>query len=193
MKINSSRLDVLAVRRSQYPDEGKAEFLLVGRSNVGKSSFINSLTLRKELAHISSKPGKTKTLNFYMVNDDFYIVDAPGYGYASVNREMQKKFGLMIEEYLATRKELSRVFLLIDFRHKPTANDILMYDFLKYHKIPTTIIFNKSDKVSSSKKDKNLKLAKSSLVFAEGDNYILYSSNTKEGREEVIKQIEQYL
>lgn len=103
MKITSTKLEVLAVRRSQYPDESKNEFLLVGRSNVGKSSFINSLCNDKNLAHISSKPGKTKTLNFFLINNSFYLVDAPGYGYANVNKDMQKKFGLMIEEYLSTR------------------------------------------------------------------------------------------
>lgn len=193
MKITSTKLEVLAVRRSQYPDEERSEFLLVGRSNVGKSSFINSICNDKNLAHISSKPGKTKTLNFFLINNSFYLVDAPGYGYANVNKDMQKKFGLMIEEYLSTRKELKRVFLLIDFRHAPTENDKLMYDFLKYYKIPTTIIFTKYDKVSTSRKNKALKRSLSELAFAEHDNYVLYSSVTKEGISDVLKVIEDNL
>ena len=110
----------MAVRISQYPNDQKSEFLLVGRSNVGKSSFINSVIARKNLAHTSATPGKTQTLNFYLVNNEFYLVDVPGYGYASVSQDTQKKFGMMIEEYLINRKNLKRVFLLVDFRHKPT-------------------------------------------------------------------------
>ena len=154
MKITSSDLEVIAVRRSQYPEGDKPEFLLIGRSNVGKSSFINTIAGRKNLARISSVPGKTQTLNFYIINDEFFFVDAPGYGYASVNKEKQKKFGMMIEEYLQKRKQLRRVFLLLDFRHKPTEDDLLMYKFLKYYSIPVTIIATKVDKVGSSKKDK---------------------------------------
>ena len=133
MKISSAKLDIIAVRRSQYPQGNKPEFLLVGRSNVGKSSFINTLLNQKNLARISSRPGKTQTLNFYLVNDNFYLIDVPGYGYASVNQEQQKKMGLMIEEYLEKREEMKRVFMLVDFRMKPTENDVLMYQFLKYY------------------------------------------------------------
>ena len=133
MKINSVELDVMAVRQSQYPDDGLPEFLMVGRSNVGKSSFVNALVNRKNIARTSSRPGKTQTLNFYLVNDSLYLVDVPGYGYAAVNKDQQKKFGLMIEEYIKSRHELRRVFLLIDFRHKPTEDDLLMYNYLKYY------------------------------------------------------------
>ena len=113
---------------SQYPDDHKPEFLLVGRSNVGKSSFINTVLNRKNIARTSATPGKTQTLNFYIVNDKFYLVDVPGYGYAAVDRDTQKKFGMMIEEYIKNRHELKRVFLLVDFRHKPTEDDLLMYN-----------------------------------------------------------------
>ena len=129
MKINSVELSISAVRQSQYPTDNKPEFLLVGRSNVGKSSFINSIIERRNYARTSSKPGKTQTLNFYNVNNDFYLVDVPGYGYASVSKERQQKFGMMIEEYLTNRENLKEVFLLIDFRHKPTNDDLLMYNF----------------------------------------------------------------
>ena len=190
MKISSVNLDVVAVRRSQYPDDCLPEFLLIGRSNVGKSSFINTLINRKNLARISSVPGKTQTLNFFCVNDDFYLVDAPGYGYAAVNKQQQKKFGMMIEEYLKTRKELRRVFMLVDFRHKPSEDDKLMYSFLKYYNIPTTIVATKVDKVSSSKKDKNLKQLRDTLDIVVGDNIILFSSISKMGRDEVLKLID---
>ena len=148
MKILSVDLKNTAVRISQYPTDEKDEFLLVGRSNVGKSSFINSLICRKNFARTSAKPGKTQTLNFYLVNDNFYLVDVPGYGYASVNKETQKKFGLMIEEYLINRKNLKRVFMLVDYRHKPTEDDILMYNFLKYYNNNVTIVATKYDKVN---------------------------------------------
>ena len=193
MKITNSRLDTVAVRRSQYPSNGKPEFLLVGRSNVGKSSFINTLLLQKNLARTSARPGKTQTLNFYLVNDNFYLIDVPGYGYASVNHEQQKKMGLMIEEYLEHRTEMKRVFMLVDFRIKPTENDILMYKFLKYYNIPVTIILTKEDKVGSSKRERNLKIIKDTLNLAVGDDVILFSSINKDGREEVLKVIENYL
>ncbi len=190
MRINKAILDVTAVRRSQYPMDSKPEFLLVGRSNVGKSSFINTIVNQKNLARTSSRPGKTQTLNFYLINDNFYIVDVPGYGYASVNHEQQKKMGLMIEEYLEKREEMKRVFMLIDFRIKPTKNDLLMYQFLKYYNIPVTMVMTKVDKVSSSRKEKNLKIIKDSLKLSVGDNYVLFSSVNKTGREEILKIIE---
>ena len=193
MKINNAKLDTIAVRRSQYPEGGKPEFLLVGRSKVGKSSFINAMLNQKGLAKTSSRPGKTQTLNFYLVNDLFYLVDVPGYGYASVNHEKQKKMGLMIEEYLEKRKEMKRVFMLLDMRIKPTENDLLMYKFLKYYHIPVTLVITKADKVSSSKKERNLKIIKDSLDLAVGDNCILFSSVNKTGREEILSLLDNYV
>jgi len=190
MKVVRVAQPITAVRRSQYPDEDLPEFLLVGRSNVGKSSFINTLVGRKNLARISSRPGKTQTLNFYLVNDDFYLVDVPGYGYAAVDQKQQQKFGLMIEEYLAKRQELKRVFLLIDFRHKPMEDDLLMYHYLKYYNIPVTVVLTKADKVSSSKKDRTLKVAKETLDLVMGDDLVLFSSMTKLGRDEILQKIE---
>lgn len=190
MKIVNAFLKVIATRISQYPTDELPEFLLVGRSNVGKSSFINTLLNKRGLARTSSTPGKTQTINFYLANNTFYIVDVPGYGYAQVNREQQKKMGLMIEEYLENRDELKRVFMIVDFRIKPTEDDILMYQFLKYYDIPVTVIVNKADKVGSSKREKNLKLISKTIDLAPGDDMIEFSSLNKKGREEVLSKIE---
>ena len=190
MVIKDSNLEVIATRRSQYPDQGLPEFLLVDRSNVGKSSFINSILSRKNLAYTSSRPGKTQTLNFYSVNNSFYLIDVPGYGYASTDKKTQSKFGMMIEEYLEKREELKRVFLLIDFRMKPTEDDLLMYNFLKYYNLPVTIIATKADKVGGSKKQKNLKMILETLDLVVGDDLIVFSSVTKLGVKEVLKKIE---
>jgi len=190
MIINDVNLDIMATRRSQYPDDLKPEFLLVGRSNVGKSSFINSILGRKNIAYTSSTPGKTQTLNFYKVNNSFYLIDVPGYGYAAVDKKTQAKFGMMIEEYLEKRHQLKRVFLLIDFRHKPMEDDLLMYNFLKYYNLPVTVIATKSDKISGGKKQKNLKLILESLDLVVGDDLIVFSSVTKLGVKEVLDKIE---
>ena len=190
MKIVNAFLKIIATRISQYPTDDLPEFLLVGRSNVGKSSFINTILNKRGLARTSSTPGKTQTLNFYLANNTFYLVDVPGYGYAAVNREQQKKMGLMIEEYLENREELKRVFMIVDFRIKPTEDDILMYQFLKYYDIPVTIIVNKSDKVGASKREKNLNLISKTIDLAPGDDMIEFSSVSKKGREEVLSKIE---
>ena len=193
MVIKDANLEIIATRRSQYPMEGKPEFLLVGRSNVGKSSFINAILSRKNLAYTSAKPGKTQTLNFYNVNNSFYLIDVPGYGYASVDKKTQNKFGMMIEEYLAKRSELKRVFMLIDFRHKPLEDDMLMYNFLKYYNLPVTVIATKADKVPGSKKQKNLKDILDTIDLVVGDDMVVFSSTTKLGVKEVLKKIEDLL
>ena len=190
MVIKESKLDIMASRRSQYPSLDFPEFLLVGRSNVGKSSFINTMLMRKELAHTSSKPGKTKTLNFYLINNEFYFIDAPGYGYAAVDKKTQAKFGKLIEEYLENRKELRRVFMLVDMRHKPTEDDVLMYNYLKYYNLPVTIIATKADKVGTTRKEKQLKLITNTLDLVVGDDIIVFSSSSKEGRDELLKKLE---
>ena len=190
MKINDIKLEVQAVRRSQYPENDKPEFMLIGRSNVGKSTFINAVAGRKNLAYTSGKPGKTQTLNFYLANDAFYLVDVPGYGYAAVNQKTQEKFGKMIEEYLEKRDELIRVFMLVDFRHKPSEDDLLMYNFLKYYNIPVTIVATKVDKVGGSKIDKNKKIILDTLNLVVGDDLILFSATTKLGKEDVLNKIE---
>jgi GTP-binding protein len=193
MKINSVDLVISAVRRSQYPDDNKPEFLLVGRSNVGKSSFINTLINRKSYAKTSKIPGRTQTLNFYLVNNGFYLVDVPGYGYAAVNKKKQRKFGLMIEEYLEKRKQLKHVFMIIDFRHKPSEDDLLMYHFLKYFELPVTVIATKADKVGTSLHFKQRKLILDTLDLVLGDELILFSNVTKLGRLEVLDKIERVI
>lgn len=190
MVIKEASLEVIATRRSQYPIDGKPEFLLVGRSNVGKSSFINSILSRKNLAYTSARPGKTQTLNFYGVNGEFYLIDVPGYGYAAVDKKTQAKFGMMIEEYLEKRSELKRVFMLIDFRHKPMEDDLLMYNFLKYYNLPVTVIATKADKVTGSKKEKNLKVILETLDLVVGDDLVVFSSVTRLGVKDVLKKIE---
>ena len=193
MKIETSNLEVIAIRTSQYPTDNKPEFLLVGRSNVGKSSFINTMIGRKNYAKTSATPGKTQTLNFYLCNNSFYLVDVPGYGYASVSKATQKKFGLMIEEYLKTRRNLKNVFMIIDGRNKPTENDVLMYNYLKYYNIPVTIIANKYDKISVNNREKTLKNITNILKLNEDDKIIYFSSVNKKGRDEVGKVIAEYL
>ncbi|MBE6161468.1 MAG: YihA family ribosome biogenesis GTP-binding protein [Firmicutes bacterium] len=193
MKIDNVELTNIAVRQSQYPEASKKEFLLVGRSNVGKSSFINSIIQRKNYARTSSKPGKTQTLNFYLINDLFYLVDVPGYGYANVNKQTQKKLGLMIEEYLKNRDNLSKVFLLVDYRHKPTEDDVIMYDFLKFYNLDITIVATKYDKVATNQKIKQDKLIKETFKMTEEEDFVRFSSLTKKGREEIYSIIENKL
>ena len=193
MKINSVEMTISAVRQSQYPEDKNPEFLLVGRSNVGKSSFINCIIERRQAARVSSKPGKTQTLNFYNVNNSFYLVDVPGYGYASVSKEMQAKFGKMIEEYIENRDCLKKVFMLVDFRIKPTQDDLLMYNFLKYYNLPVTIVATKVDKVSKNDRDKQIKLITETLNVQEGDELVLFSIKTKLGKSEIHKQIEELI
>ena len=191
MKIDSVELTNIAVRLSQYPTDNLKEFLLVGRSNVGKSSFINALIGRKNFARTSSKPGKTQTLNFYQINKQFYLVDVPGYGYTKLSKDSDYKIGLMIEEYLKSRTDLSQVFMLIDYRHKPTEDDILMFNFLKYYNIPITIVATKYDKVNASLRDKQDKIIKETLNLDQ--DFIKFSATTKKGREEIYKIIEETL
>ncbi len=192
MEITDVNEPISAVRVSQYPEDKKIEFLILGRSNVGKSSFINTIINRKSMAKTSSKPGKTQTLNFYLINKDFYIVDVPGYGYATVSKKEMQKFGVMIEEYLKTRQFLRHVFLLVDYRHKPTEDDILMYKFLKYYNLPVTIVCTKYDKVNRSLRIKQDELIKKVINPSLGDEIINFSSITKIGKERILDIIESY-
>ena len=190
MNFQKVELSSVAVRTTQYPTDNLPEFLIVGRSNVGKSSFINTLVNRKSLARTSAKPGKTQTLNFYNIDDMCYIVDVPGYGYAAVSNAKQEKFGLMIEEYIMNRPNLKHVFLLIAYRHKPTENDLIMYDFLKYYNLPVTVVCTKYDKVKKSLKDKQNKIIENTIDVAMGDEIIYFSKITKVGRDKIISIME---
>ena len=185
MKISNVDFVTSAVRKSQYPEDNLPEFLMIGRSNVGKSSFINTLVHRKNIARTSSIPGKTQTLNFFIVNDNFYLVDVPGYGFAKVSKNLKQKFGMIIEDYIQDRENLKMVIMLIDFRHKPTSDDVLMYDYLKYYNKQVTIIATKSDKVSKNSYSKNEKIIRDTLNMNEDDKIVLFSSVTKDGKIEV--------
>jgi len=190
MKILNTQLTISAVRRSQYPTDNLPEFLLVGRSNVGKSSFINTIINRKNYARTSANPGKTQTINFYLINESFYLVDAPGYGFANLGKKKQKKFGLMMEDYLMSRKNLKQVFMLIDFRHKPSNDDIMMYTFLKHYKIPVTIVATKADKVGVTQHQKQRSIILNDLDLVVGDDFVVFSNVTKVGKEEIHEKIE---
>lgn len=188
MKILDVKLTISAVRVSQFPTDNKNEVLLVGRSNVGKSSFINAIINRKNFARTSSKPGKTQTLNFYLINDFFYMVDAPGYGFANVNKQLKNKFGLIMESYLESRDNLKMVFMLVDFRHKPTEDDVMMYKYLKYYNIPVTVVCTKTDKVSKNKSESQINTITKTLDISKED-IILFSSVTKQGKQEVYNKL----
>lgn len=193
MEIKKAEFITSAVKNEGLPEHDGVEFMFCGRSNVGKSSFINMLTNRKKLAHTSSNPGKTQTLNVYHINDEFYFIDVPGYGYAKVSRSIKATFGKMIEQYVQERNQLKMVFLLVDFRHKPTEDDVLMYQFLKYHNHPVTIIATKSDKVKNSDRAKNKKLILDTLNLVEGDKMIVTSSENREGIGLVLTKLDEVL
>ena len=193
MKISNVDFVTSAVRKSQYPEDKKCEFLMIGRSNVGKSSFINTLVNRKNIARTSSIPGKTQTLNFFLVNNAFYLVDVPGYGFAKVSKSLKQKFGMIIEDYIQDRENLKMVFMLVDFRHKPTDDDKLMYDYLKYYDKKVTIIATKSDKVSKNSYTKNEKIIRETLNMDENDKLVLFSAVNKIGKQEVQDIIEELL
>ena len=192
VKILDVKLSISAVRASQFPTDNLGEFLLVGRSNVGKSSFINAIINRKNFARTSSKPGKTQTLNFYLVNNFFDIVDAPGYGFAKVSKNLKEKFGLFMEEYLESRDNPKMVFMLVDFRHKPTEDDIMMYNYLKHYNIPVTIVCTKVDKVKKNQYQKQTEIIEKTLGVSKED-MILFSSLTKLGKVSVHNKIINYL
>ncbi|MEA1853308.1 ribosome biogenesis GTP-binding protein YihA/YsxC [Cytobacillus sp. FSL W7-1323] len=184
MKVVSSDIVISAVKPEQYPDVELPEFALAGRSNVGKSSFINKMLNRKGLARISSKPGKTQTLNFYLINEILHFVDVPGYGYAKVSKKEREAWGKMIETYLTSRDQLRAVVLIVDLRHQPTKDDVMMYEFLKHYEIPCIIIATKADKVPKSKWQKHIKVTRETLDVDPSDSLILFSSETGKGKEE---------
>lgn len=193
MKVTSAEIIISAVKPDQYPEGDLPEFALAGRSNVGKSSFINKMLNRKALARTSSKPGKTQTLNFYLINELLHFVDVPGYGYAKVSKKEREAWGKMIETYLTSRKQLKAVILIVDLRHPPTEDDKMMYDFLKYYDIPVIVIATKADKIPKSKWQKHIKVAKETLEFEPSDEMILFSSETGEGKDKAWNILTAYM
>jgi len=189
MIIKEAILETVCGITSKFPENYLPEIAFAGKSNVGKSSLINNLVNRKALARTSSEPGKTQTINFYRINAEFYLVDLPGYGYAKVSREAQQKWGSMIEKYLHTSKQLEAVFLLIDIRHEPGANDKLMYDWIVENGYRPIIIATKADKLNRSQLDKAAKVVRQGLGLKSDDILIKYSAKTSLGRDEIYSLI----
>ncbi len=191
MEINTNNATILlsAVSKAQYPQDDMPEIALAGRSNVGKSSFINTLLGRKNLARTSGKPGKTQQLNFYNIDDKLRFVDVPGYGYAKVSKVERAKWGKMIEEYLTSRENLRAVVSLVDMRHDPSADDVQMYEFLKYYEIPVILVATKADKIPRGKWNKHESAIKKKLDFDKTDSFVVFSSETRQGFEEAWDSI----
>ena len=190
INFNNINLIISAVKKAQYPDTGLTEVALSGRSNVGKSTFINSMIGRKNMARTSQQPGKTQTLNFYNIDEQLIFVDVPGYGYAKVSKVQREKFGKMIEEYITQRENLKLVIQLVDLRHQPTEDDVLMYNYLKHFDIPTLVICTKEDKIAKGKVQKHIKRIKDKLELESGDNIISYSSIKNSKQQEIWNFIE---
>lgn len=183
--IQNADIIISAVKEEQYPDLGLPEIAIAGRSNVGKSSLINSLLNRKSLARTSRKPGRTVTINFYNIEDELVLVDVPGYGYAKVSKAELDKWSEMMDHYFSTREILEKVILIVDLRHKPTAQDVQMYDYLKYLDLPVLVIATKADKVKRGVRNRHLNDVYNTLSLVEGDTVIPFSAVTGEGKEEV--------
>ncbi|MBR0374082.1 MAG: YihA family ribosome biogenesis GTP-binding protein [Mogibacterium sp.] len=189
MKITKSELEAVAARRSQYPAPGLPEIAFAGRSNVGKSSLLNLLTGRKGLAKVSGSPGKTRTINFYKINDAFRIVDLPGYGFAKVARSETEKWGEMIESYLTDREDLVKVVQLVDIHHAPSAQDVQMYDFLKYYGLDGIVVATKADKVSGNERQRSIATIRKSLGLRKEDKVFPVSALKRTGHEELLDAI----
>lgn len=192
MIIKTSDFEISAVKREQYPTDDKPEIAFVGRSNVGKSSIINALTNRKKLAKVSQTPGKTRLINFFLINGEFHLVDLPGYGYAKVSKKEQESWGKTIETYLIDRAPLKRVVLLVDSRHKPTSDDILMYEWIKHYGYNIVVVATKSDKISNNDLFKSKKTITDTLKLTENDKFYFFSSLNKKGKDELIDNLFQF-
>ncbi|KWW15923.1 MULTISPECIES: ribosome biogenesis GTP-binding protein YihA/YsxC [Bacillaceae] len=193
MKVTSSDIVISAVKPDQYPNTPIPEFALAGRSNVGKSSFINKMINRKNLARTSSKPGKTQTLNFYIINEALHFVDVPGYGYAKVSKTERDAWGRMIETYFTSRDQLRAALLIVDLRHPPTKDDIAMYEFLKHYDLPRIVIATKADKIPKGKWQKHLKVTRQTLNMEKEDELLLFSGETGEGKEQAWGVLKKYM
>ena len=193
MRIIKSDLDTVAVKPSQYPPDTMPEIAFAGRSNVGKSSLLNHLTGRKKLARVSGSPGKTRTINFYLINDAFRIVDLPGYGYAKVSKSTTENWGEMMETYFQNRTGLRKVVQLVDSRHKPSAQDVQMYGYLRHYGLDGIVVATKADKVSRNEMQKNLSVIRKTLELSKEDRVIPVSALKKTGCEELLALIENLL
>ena len=193
MIIKSAALETVCGITSTLPENTLMEIAFAGKSNVGKSSLINALMNRKSLARTSSQPGKTQTINFYNVNNEIYFVDLPGYGYAKVSEEIKAKWGKMIEKYLKKSKQLKAVFLLIDIRHEPSANDKQMYSWILANGFHPIIIATKADKISRNQLQRHVKMVKEGLKVEKGTVVIPFSAQTKQGRDEIYEVIEGFM
>ena len=189
MRIKQSEFIISAVKRNQYPVDNRAEIAFVGRYNVGKSSIINSITNRKKLAKVSSTPGKTRLVNFFLINNDFYLVDLPGYGYAKVSKAEKDSWGKTIEMYLTGRDQLKRIVLLVDSRHKPTGDDVMMYEWAKHFGYDVVVVATKSDKLKNSEFKKNEKVIRETLKLTDDDKLYFFSSLNKRGIENLIDNL----
>lgn len=193
MKINKSDLETVAVKRNQYPDQNLKEVAFAGRSNVGKSSLLNLLTGRKKLARVSGSPGKTRTINFYIINDEFRIVDLPGYGYAKVSKSVSAGWGEMMENYLENRPNLLKVIQLVDIRHAPSKQDVEMYNYLRHFGLDGIVVATKADKISRNQMAKQLRLIRQTLGLSSEDKVIPVSALKRTGHEELLDVIEELL
>ena len=189
MKIRSSEIEVSAIRKEQYPKEGLPEIALVGRSNVGKSSATNALLNRRNFARTSQTPGKTRTINFYLINKEFFFVDLPGYGYAKVSKSEKDKWGVIMERYLQDREELCAIFLLVDIRHEPTNDDVMMYEWIKHFGYNCVVIATKADKISRGQYQKHISIIRKKLQLEKDEKVIPLSSSKKTGVEDVWNEI----
>ncbi|MFU1798313.1 ribosome biogenesis GTP-binding protein YihA/YsxC [Paenibacillus azoreducens] len=189
MKVTQAEFVISAVGPDQYPVDALPEIALAGRSNVGKSSLINRMINRKNLARTSSTPGKTQHLNYYRINEELYFVDLPGYGYAKVSKSQRQVWGKMIEKYLMEREELKLVLLVVDLRHPPTKDDELMYDWLKHYDIPICVVATKADKIPKSRWQKHAKQMKEGLLMRKTDTFVMFSSETGLGKDDLWAQI----
>ncbi|MDD9269892.1 ribosome biogenesis GTP-binding protein YihA/YsxC [Paenibacillus sp. GCM10023248] len=185
MKVNQAEFVISAVGPSQYPQDALPEIALAGRSNVGKSSLINCMISRKNLARTSSQPGKTQTLNYYRINQDLYFVDLPGYGYAKVSKTKREQWGKFIESYLLNRETLRLVMQLVDLRHPPSKDDQAMYEWLRHHDVPVLVVATKADKIPKSQWPKHLKIVRETLGMDKGVQPLLFSSELTLGRDEL--------
>lgn len=190
MKINKSELEAIAVKPNKYPSEDLPEIAFAGRSNVGKSSLLNNITGRKKLAHVSGNPGKTRTINFYRINDEFRIVDLPGYGYAKLSRSQTEDWAEMMERYMSKRPNLLKVVQLVDIRHAPSKLDIQMYEYLQYYGLSGIVVATKSDKISTNQKQKCIKVIRETLNMDKEDVVISVSSLKKTGCDKLLEEIE---